>query len=199
MCQLYGVDILFLHRRNIPIKMKEKIIQTALKICEKEGYESFSMRKLAAKLNLDPMAVYHYFRNKEELTKSMVEQIFSRFQEEIIVSERNPKANLKRVLIAYWNLFLEYPGMSLFLVKNSHEGFPSVISLNEKLQNILFKSFPESDVDIILNVIIDFVHGNALASASLFSKVKNNETKIRSNQKEFESSLSYLLDQFSKK
>ncbi|MCW7492480.1 TetR/AcrR family transcriptional regulator [Leptospira sp. 2 VSF19] len=179
--------------------MKEKIILTALKICEKEGYDSFSMRKLAAKLNLDPMAVYHYFRNKEELTKSMVEQIFNRFQKEISVSDGNPKINLKKVLIAYWNLFIEYPGMSLYLVKNSYDEFPSVISLNEKLQSFVQKSFPEMDVYIILNVIIDFIHGNALASTSLFSKGKSNEAKILANQKEFEISLSYLLDQFSKK
>jgi AcrR family transcriptional regulator len=44
--------------------MKQKIIQTALKICEKDGYESFSMRKLAKKLGVDPMAVYHYFEIK---------------------------------------------------------------------------------------------------------------------------------------
>lgn len=178
--------------------MKEKIIQTALKICEKEGYESFSMRKLAAKLNLDPMAIYHYFDNKAELTKAMVEQIFQRFHDDILVSDRNPKTNIKRVLIDYWSLFVEYPGMSLYLIKNSYEAFPSVVSLNQKLLFYLMRSYPNSDPDKTLNVLIDFVHGNALSSTTILSKNKSKETKIRMNQKEFESSLSFLLDQLSK-
>ncbi|TGM45262.1 TetR/AcrR family transcriptional regulator [Leptospira vanthielii] len=177
--------------------MKQKIIQAALKICEKEGYESFSMRKLATKLGLDPMAIYHYFDNKEELTKAMVEQIFNRFQEETTFVDKNSYASIKKVLINYWNLFIEYPGMSLYLIKNSYEGFPSVVAFNQKLQQLLKKLYPESETEKILNILIDFIHGNALTSTS-FSKGKIKEVTVRLNRKEFETTLVYLLNQFPK-
>ncbi|MBM9590571.1 TetR/AcrR family transcriptional regulator [Leptospira sp. 201903075] len=173
--------------------MKEKIIQTALRICEKDGYESFSMRKLATKLDLDPMAIYHYFENKEALTKAMVEQIFDRFQKEILITNKNPKTSLKKILIEYWNLFIEYPGMSLYLIKNSHTDFPSVLSLNQTLLNLLSNLQPGKDIEKMLHIIIDFIHGNALAFSSL-PKGKNKGGRILPNQKAFESSLSYLLD-----
>lgn len=175
--------------------MKQKIILTALKICEKEGYESFSMRKLATKLDLDPMAIYHYFENKEALTKAMVEQIFKRFEKEITIAEKNPKSNLKSILVEYWALFIEYPGMSFFLIKNSYDGFPSVISLNQTLQMLIKKIYPAVDDKRVLNIIIDFIHGNAFAFSTLL-KGRTKEATIDSNKREFESSLSYLLDLF---
>ena len=175
--------------------MKQKIIQTALKICEKEGYDSFSMRKLATKLALDPMAIYHYFENKDSLTNAMVEQIFQRFEKEITVTYKNPRRNLIGILVEYWLLFIEYPGLSFFLIKNSYDSFPSVISLNHTLQTLLKTIYPEADEKRILNIIIDFIHGNALASHSL-GKGKTKGLAVHSNKKEFESSLSYLLDLF---
>ncbi|MBM9547842.1 TetR/AcrR family transcriptional regulator [Leptospira sp. 201903074] len=177
--------------------MKQKIIHTALKICEKDGYESFSMRKLATKLALDPMAIYHYFENKDALTMAMVEQIFQRFEKEISITDKNPKSNLKRILVEYWKLFIEYPGMSLYLIKNSYDSFPSVISLNQTLQTLLEKIYPAADDKKMLNILIDFIHGNALSSLSL-GKEKIKEITIRSNQRELEFSLSYILDLFSK-
>ncbi|TGK87233.1 TetR/AcrR family transcriptional regulator [Leptospira bourretii] len=173
--------------------MKQKIIQTALKICEKDGYESFSMRKLATKLGVDPMAVYHYFENKDALTLAMVEQIFNRFQGRVAVVDKPSKSTLKIILYEYWNLFLDYPGMSLYLIKNSYNGFPSVVTFNQTLEYLIEKVFPKADIEKTLNIIIDFIHGNALA----FSFVSYKKQKVKlspANQKEFESLLVYLLD-----
>ncbi|TGL33399.1 TetR/AcrR family transcriptional regulator [Leptospira perdikensis] len=177
--------------------MKEKIIQTALRICERDGYESFSMRKLATKLDLDPMAVYHYFENKEALTKAMVEQIFNRFQKKISKTNKNPKINLKKILTEYWNLFIEYPGMSLYLIKNSHEDFPSVITFNQTLRDLIRDLHPGKEIEKVLYITIDFIHGNAFAHSSILNGKTKGE-KIRSVQKVFESTLSYLLDLLSK-
>ncbi|TGL85277.1 TetR/AcrR family transcriptional regulator [Leptospira congkakensis] len=175
--------------------MKQKIIQTALKICEKDGYESFSMRKLATKLNLDPMAIYHYFENKEALTKAMVEQIFNRLQKQILTKNKNPRLTIKRILVDYWCLFLDYPGMSLYLIKNSYEEFPSVVSFNKILQDLFNILYPGINSEKILHIVIDFIHGNALAF-SMIPKDRSRALKPLPNQKEFESSLLYLLDQF---
>ncbi|TGK92401.1 TetR/AcrR family transcriptional regulator [Leptospira brenneri] len=172
--------------------MKQKIVQTALKICEKDGYDSFSMRKLATKLNLDPMAVYHYFASKEELTKAIVELIFHRFENKAMFNAKNPKQAFQKILVEYWNLFIEYPGLSLYLIKNSFEDFPSVVLLNEKLQDLWNAFGPGRNVEKKLDIIIDFVHGNALAF-SMAPRKNGKGGKTNQNQKQFESSLQYLL------
>ncbi|PJZ83017.1 TetR/AcrR family transcriptional regulator [Leptospira harrisiae] len=173
--------------------MKQKIIKAALKICEKEGYESFSMRKLATNLGFDPMAIYYYFENKEALTHAMVEHIFSRFQKEMILAYKPSKRNLQKILQEYWILFLDYPGMSLYLIKYSYNNFNSVVEFNKSLQFLIQQVYPTAKTEMVLNILIDFIHGNALAF-SFIPKGKKKIESIRSNQKEFQSSLSYLLN-----
>jgi AcrR family transcriptional regulator len=46
---------------------QELIMRTALDLMETKGLDSFSLRGLAAELGVGPMALYTYFRNKDDL------------------------------------------------------------------------------------------------------------------------------------
>jgi AcrR family transcriptional regulator len=45
----------------------ELIVRTALELMEAKGTDAFSLRGVAAELGVGPMALYTYFRNKDEL------------------------------------------------------------------------------------------------------------------------------------
>jgi AcrR family transcriptional regulator len=45
----------------------ELIVRTALDLMESDGTSAFSLRALAAELGVGPMALYTYFRNKDDL------------------------------------------------------------------------------------------------------------------------------------
>ncbi|TDU84135.1 TetR family transcriptional regulator [Kribbella voronezhensis] len=45
----------------------ELIVRTALELMESDGTSAFSLRGLAAELGVGPMALYTYFRNKDDL------------------------------------------------------------------------------------------------------------------------------------
>jgi len=47
--------------------VREHILAQAVKLMTKEGFHSFSMRKLAAPLGIAAKTIYNYFRNKDEL------------------------------------------------------------------------------------------------------------------------------------
>src|SRR3954467_4211643 len=46
---------------------RERIVGVALELIERDGLRALSMRRLAQELDVWPMAVYHYFRDKGEL------------------------------------------------------------------------------------------------------------------------------------
>ena len=46
---------------------RERILEAALAVVEREGWDALSMRRLAQDLDVWPMAVYRHFRDKEEL------------------------------------------------------------------------------------------------------------------------------------
>lgn len=48
-------------------KYKDKILTTALGMITKNGFENFSMRKLAAKLNITATTIYNYYSSKDEI------------------------------------------------------------------------------------------------------------------------------------
>jgi AcrR family transcriptional regulator len=56
---------------------KERVIQTAVALADREGIDSLSMRRLAQALGVAAMTLYHYVPNKEELLDGMVEVVFA--------------------------------------------------------------------------------------------------------------------------
>jgi AcrR family transcriptional regulator len=58
-----------------PAHTRESIAAAALKIADTQGFEAVTMRNVATELGAGTMTLYHYVRNKTELTALMAETI----------------------------------------------------------------------------------------------------------------------------
>ncbi len=56
---------------------RERVIEAALTLVDREGIDALSMRRLGAELGVDPMAVYHYIPNKASLLDCLVDAIMT--------------------------------------------------------------------------------------------------------------------------
>lgn len=56
---------------------RELVVTTALQIIDRDGVEALSMRRLAAELGRDPMALYRHAKNKAALLDAVVEVVLS--------------------------------------------------------------------------------------------------------------------------
>lgn len=54
-------------RADTPQLSRERILEAALEVIDRDGMSAFSMRRLAQQLDVWPMTVYRYFRDKDEL------------------------------------------------------------------------------------------------------------------------------------
>ena len=54
---------------------RDRIVSAALALVDQEGLASLSMRRLAAALGVDPMAIYYYLPNKAALLDAIVEAV----------------------------------------------------------------------------------------------------------------------------
>ena len=63
-------------QRRAPLS-RELVLDTAVKLADRGGLESLSMRKLGQELGVEAMALYYHFANKEELVNGMVDLVFS--------------------------------------------------------------------------------------------------------------------------
>jgi len=55
---------------------RERILDAAQEIAEREGVANLTMRRIGAELGADPTAVYRHFRNKHELLVQLADRLF---------------------------------------------------------------------------------------------------------------------------
>ena len=61
---------------RVPLS-RELVLDTAVKLADRGGLESLSMRKLGQELGVEAMALYYYFANKDEVIDGIVDLVFS--------------------------------------------------------------------------------------------------------------------------
>ncbi len=101
-------------RRKHKEELRKTILEAAREIFVAEGYEAFSMRKLAEKIEYSPGSIYLHFQSKEELFDSLVEASFERLLKTLLDmrdghQQPDPVKELKRGLHAYVEFGLRNP------------------------------------------------------------------------------------------
>jgi len=56
---------------------RSRIVDAAIALADRDGLDGLSMRKLGQQLGVDPMAVYHHVRDKNELLAEMVDRVIA--------------------------------------------------------------------------------------------------------------------------
>jgi len=59
---------------------KERVVRAALALADRGGFESLTMRRLAAELDAGAMSLYHHVPNKEELLDGMIDIVFGEIE-----------------------------------------------------------------------------------------------------------------------
>lgn len=92
--------------------LKTELIRKGLKILDEEGYDAFSMRKVAMACNVSQTAPYRHFKDKNELIKAIALTAMKEFDqslEKAFAEEGDPKAQLKTMGRYYIQFFAENP------------------------------------------------------------------------------------------
>jgi AcrR family transcriptional regulator len=161
-------------KRGRPTKESSTLDATIILRCAKELMKDTgkppSIRTLASALNVDPMAIYHYYENKsallEAIAKSLMEKIAS------------PKGsdcwqeNIRSLSLSYIKLLQEYHGL-LETFLSMENGGPAYI-FSERFSNIVqeLNLTPEVEKDAI-DLLADYLHGYTLAMSC------NNSTSMK--------------------
>ena len=93
--------------------LKAALIKEGLKILDQEGYEGFSLRKVAKACNVSQTAPYRHFKNKDELIVAIGLEALGAFNQslELAVDKHpdDPRSQLKEMGMAYIQFFAENP------------------------------------------------------------------------------------------
>jgi AcrR family transcriptional regulator len=85
---------------------RERLVETALGLIDKEGLDAFSTRKLGTALGVEAMSIYNHFQSKGEL----LDAIASRLLAEVELPERGQfRARLSTLLRSYRAVAQRHP------------------------------------------------------------------------------------------
>lgn len=151
------------------------IIENAKTLMQEMGKVP-SIRQLATSLNVDAMAIYHYFKNKdamlEELAISLISDIY----------EPNGDApwqtELMRLAHSYIELLLHYPGLLQTLLSMNTTSPAQVFIERFDLVVAPLQLDAQQQKDS-LNLFVDYLHGFALAiNCQQSLKGKSQQAKV---------------------
>jgi AcrR family transcriptional regulator len=86
---------------------RERVLEEAIALADKDGIEGLSMRKLGQALGVEAMSLYNHVANKGELIAAMVDRVIERF--ELPDDERRWDKAIRRCAIAAHDLLIEHP------------------------------------------------------------------------------------------
>lgn len=153
-------------------ELRRVILDAAREIFVDQGYEGFSMRRLAEKIEYSPGSIYLHFKNKEELFEVLVEESFARLL--VTLSQlRNrrhwpdPVDELRHGMQAYIEFGLKNQGdyRFVFMLSSPLQKRPYKVSeafdvLRDMVRRCVEeKRFHAADVELTSQALWSSIHG----------------------------------------
>lgn len=140
-------------------------MRAALRLVDERGMEALSMRRLAADLGVDPMAIYHHLPGKGAVVSGMVGLVCEEMR---VPAPGGPWRDRVRAWArAYRSLALSHPNLVLRIVSDAAAVSEATLLVGEPLYEALEASgLPPVEVVRASDTIADFVHGFVLAEAA---------------------------------
>lgn len=137
--------------------LKQEMIEKGLQLLNKEGYEGFSLRKVAHLCNVSHAAPYKHFKNKEELISAITLQVVDSFRASLLEAVKKPAGNPKTRIIElgkqYVKFMVENPEYLKFLFLSTSD-FPVVVREGKFIHsdNSPFTVFEKSAADYLASI-----------------------------------------------
>ena len=151
-------------KRGRPARTNDRLNAETIVLCARvlllENGKVPSIRKVAGELNVDPMAIYHYFSSKaallEAVTLSLVEEIY------LPTGSDDWQAELRQLCESYLGLLKDHRGLLETLLTMSAKGPAQVFS--ERFYTALSPlQLNENQLKDAQDFLVDYLHGFALS------------------------------------
>ncbi|MDA8106128.1 MAG: TetR/AcrR family transcriptional regulator [Nitrospiraceae bacterium] len=157
-------------------EFRREILDSAREVFINDGYDGFSMRKLAEKIDYSPTTIYLYFKNKDDLLFAICEEFFANFFAELnhIRSVfRDPVETLRQAFLYLMNFGLKNPNQYklIFFTKSVYGTREELVEQVSMARNtyFVFKEIVQDcinagklrkiEVDVIVDTLSMASHG----------------------------------------
>lgn len=157
-------------------EFRREILDAARELFIHEGYEKFSMRRLAEKIDYSATTIYLYFRNKDDLLFAICEEFFGHFSTQlnhIRAVSQDPVETLRQAFFYFMNFGLKNPNQYklIFFTKSVYGTREELVEKESMARNTYFVfkeivqdcinagKLREIEVDVIVDTLTIASHG----------------------------------------
>lgn len=133
-----------------PDLSRAQIVELSTGMVRNTSFSEFSMRALAAELNVTPPAIYHHFANREALLLAVADNVLRLV--EAPDSNTPWRERLEELLVSLQRQHMSYPGLPQFLAE--HLRSPATLRWVEMILDLLLSAgFEPSDAVDFMQII----------------------------------------------
>jgi AcrR family transcriptional regulator len=99
-------------REQNKLELKQQILEAAMRLFEKHGYDGFSLRQVAEAIGYTPTTIYLYFKDKDQLLHTVALEGFAKFGETLQAAynqHSTAKERIRAIGMAYLRFGLSHP------------------------------------------------------------------------------------------
>lgn len=143
---------------------RERILAIALEMVDSDGPEKLTMRRLGARLGVDPMAVYYYIPNKTALFDGITEVIWSGLNPGSIDPAAPWQSQLCAAMLLLRDTLRAHP-RAITILGTRPAVSPELLGTLDRMITPLVKAGMPANADTadLINVLVTYTIGHVLA------------------------------------
>lgn len=168
--------------RERPALSRERIVEEALALLDAGGLEGFSMRKLAARLGVEAMSIYHHFPNRQAILNAAADRIIG----QIVLPPDGVgwRGRLEQFAEGTYRILMAHPAMVSILAMEVADPVdpPALAVIDQTLATLAAAGFSPMQQATIFHAITAMVFGFVLDhTRGLVSPVGGREGDVPGN------------------
>jgi AcrR family transcriptional regulator len=136
------------HRHDRGRDTRSRLRELALELFAEQGYEKTSLREIAERLGVTKAALYYYFKSKEDIVRSLVEDYMADIDELIAWGNEQPRSADTRAAIVRRYLEIVANGTAVFRLLHQNQAAVSSLAA-AKERGELFRERMDALVELL--------------------------------------------------
>ncbi|MFF0886938.1 TetR/AcrR family transcriptional regulator [Streptomyces sp. NPDC003456] len=151
---------------------RERITAASVRLLDAEGLAGFSMRRLAAELNVTAMSLYWYVDTKDDLLELALDAVYAELRlPEADRTDEDWRGQLRRLAGAYRALLVRHPWLSPLAGRYLNIG-PNSLTFARVIQRLVHRAgLPAHGVTGAISAVFQFVYGYGTIESHFLTRI----------------------------
>ncbi|KOU60606.1 TetR family transcriptional regulator [Streptomyces sp. MMG1533] len=150
---------------------RDRITEVTVRLLDADGLARFSMRRLAAELNVTAMSVYWYVDTKDDLLELALDAVMREMELPDPVADEDWRGQLRTLAQGYRAMLVRHPWLSPLAGRFLNIG-PNNLAFSRVVQQVIRKTgLPVHRLTGAISAVFQFVYGYGTLEGHFYSRV----------------------------